>query len=156
MWSKRILNPYYPMKCLFTLLLAVATCLISYIPFGSHAEEQPHVGGPVPLSIVVTNNNLLCSWPVLPGRWQLEKRLLASNGWVPIPAGDCHTNGYNVSVALPLPKNTTLFRVKRAPFALKAKKGDPMPMPPVPPATSEKTKRLHLHPATNNPSPPSP
>lgn len=102
---------------------------LSFIGQPAEAQTPPHS---FPLSATVTNGNITFSWPAIPGKWHLVARKPASIGeWTPVPPEQYQTNGPIISVSVPLPKETSLYQVRRNfgihPTAL------PPGMPPAPP-----------------------
>jgi hypothetical protein len=103
-------------------------------------EPRP---GVVPFTAVITNGTVTFSWPVLPGNWGLVEKQTTNGEWKPVPSEQYHTNGIMVSATLPIPRQATLYRVKRTlGFRTPSLPNFP-PMPP--PPTNRMPPKLPTH-----------
>ncbi|HZV37109.1 MAG TPA: hypothetical protein VFB72_21205 [Verrucomicrobiae bacterium] len=92
----------------------------------------------------VTNGNITFSWRVEPGKWQLYQQQPPNMGeWQPTPAAQYRTNNATVFVTLPLPRQTTLYRVSRLRGLLPPTLPNFPPIPPPPTKRPPKLKRPH-------------
>jgi hypothetical protein len=130
-----------------TFVLFVLTVLI----LGQKVNAQTNRlsldgGGARGLTGLITNGSVTLTWPVLRGSWEIIEQQPAFKGeWKPVPAENYRTNSFGVSVTLPLPRKTALYRLKPA-F------GSPVaPVPPMPPMPAPLTNRARPPKSTNQP-----
>jgi len=122
---------------------AVAFVAISILSQPSGAQTNKlslDGGGARGLTGLITTGKVTLTWPVMRGNWELMEQQPAFKAeWVPVPAGNYRTNSFGVSVTLPLPEKTSLYRLKPAgsthPAAMP-------PMPPMPPASTNHPRPL--------------
>lgn len=97
-------------------------------------------GEKLPVATQVTNGKITFSWPVTPGKWQLFQQQPSNKGeWQPASAAQYRTNDATVSATLPLPRQTTLYRVSR----LRGLLAPALPnFPPVPPPPTNRPPKL--------------
>ncbi len=125
------------------------------LPLDLRGGNPPVIRGPVPLSIVVTNGKLSCAWPVAPGKWELQQCKPPYAEWNAVPSDQYTTNGYLITSILPIPAQTTMFRVGH-PRIKRSFGTNSVPMPPAPPVLPEGTNRLRLHKPPADQAPPTP
>jgi hypothetical protein len=81
------------------------------------AETSPFLPGgarTLHLSGSITNKQVIISWPVISGHWELMIQQPADTGeWQPIPADLYHTNAATVSVTQKIPAHPALYRLRR-------------------------------------------
>jgi hypothetical protein len=106
------------------------------------------------LTAIATNGCVVLSWPVMQGAWQLmEQQPAFTAEWVPVAAEHYLTNAFGVSVMLPLPAKTALYRLNHSPGI---RPHPPLSsaapaMPPMPPMPTAQTN--HLKPIKAPPQP---
>ena len=125
-------------------------CLVfACVAAAQGADEQEEIflrgnSGKGPLTAAMKGTNVVLSWPAQPGSWKLMSQAPANTGeWTPV-AIPFHTNAATVSVTMPVPTQTTLYKMVRT---FTRRKAPPL-LPPAPLPTSS-TNRPPKPPAPN-------
>jgi hypothetical protein len=130
-----------------TCSIALLTLFIMSRQAGAQTNRLALDGtGAKSLTAIATNGCVVLSWPVMQGAWQLmEQQPAFTAQWVPVAAEHYLTNAFGVSVMLPLPAKTALYRLNHSPGIRPhpplSSSAAPA-MPPMPPMPTPSTNRL--------------
>jgi len=144
-----MLNPSLPRA--LTSFARVLLMLILLLPARPAAAQGNSLTEPLVLTAVVTNNDMVLSWRVRPGYWGVvEQQPAFKTDWKPIARELYRTNSGMVSVTLPLPAQTALYRLQHV-FPMRPAA---MPsMPPLPPVATNRVRPPNFPPPSGTASP---
>ena len=124
----------------FGVVCIVLACVI-FVQRAAAQEETILRGsyGKGRLNAAMTGTNLVLTWPAQAGTWKLLAQEPAYTGeWKPVTS-DYRTNNETVSVTMPMPQQTTLYRVVRT----ITRRNTTIPaMPPMPVPSTNRPPRL--------------
>jgi hypothetical protein len=119
---------------------ALALLLAVLLPAARRAAAQTNSApNLLMLTAVISNNDVVLSWHLRPGNWGLvEQQPAFKADWKRIGPELYRTNSDTVSVKLPLPGQTALYRLQ--PFIVISPAAMP-PLPPMPPSVTNRPGR---------------